>query len=496
MKTGKLKIFEMVGRFSEFEIKDRYIPITIVSIMVLSFLLRIYKLANESIWKNEIFSIEMSRLSLPQIVIETAKDTHPPLYYFILKYWMQLFGESEFSTRFLSLIFGLISIYIIYRLGTLIFDNKMGKEIGIISSFILSISLFHIRYSQEVRFYILMFLLILISNFYFIKLTKNNKNKKDIFGYIISTTALIYTHYYGIIYLIFQNAYYILIIKRNIKFWILINVVIFLIISPWLPFLVGQVGRNLGSDTSQCRICYIKEPNLKDIYYLFQSFSGSDISLYIIVVIISISILYNILRGRQGRQQQKDIDKDIRQDYNEQIFLIMWLFLPILIGFFISYTIRPLIETRYFIASLPAFILLFSKSIADFKKLPIIYILLAIFTLSMIPSLGQYYSTPQKEQWKELVNYMNTKTDKEPILIYNTLDLESFEYYNKSSKNIIKINNIKDLDNYIKKNKGVWLILSSIAEMDPKTKIIIKELFKNYRYEHIKRFFGIDLYYF
>jgi uncharacterized membrane protein len=91
-----------------------------------------------------------SNLNLFQIVENSAQSVHPPLYYVILHYWINLFGDTEFSTRFLSVIFGLFSIFMIYKVGTLLFN----KNVGMLSSLLLALSVFHIQYSQEVRMYL------------------------------------------------------------------------------------------------------------------------------------------------------------------------------------------------------------------------------------------------------------------------------------------------------------------------------------------------------
>ena len=125
---------------------------------------------------------------------------------------MQIFGQSEFSVRFPALIFGVLSIFMIYKLGKALFN----PEIGLISALILAVSPFQIHYSQEARPYSLLMLLSLISTYYFVKFIKSKdkenfhykfdypvhkisnfiKNKKNIGIYIVSTLIGIYTHYF------------------------------------------------------------------------------------------------------------------------------------------------------------------------------------------------------------------------------------------------------------------------------------------------------------
>src|SRR6266478_3033376 len=108
----------------------------LLAILSLGLFLRIYHLSNESIWFDEAFSIMIAKLSLLQVALE--RDNNPPLHFILLHYWINLFGNSEFATRFLSVMFGFFAIFMIYKVGTLIFD----KEVGVLSSLILGLSVF------------------------------------------------------------------------------------------------------------------------------------------------------------------------------------------------------------------------------------------------------------------------------------------------------------------------------------------------------------------
>ena len=43
--------------------------------------LRLHHLGTESLWLDEAFSITIGRSSLANIVFQTSRDVHPPLYY-------------------------------------------------------------------------------------------------------------------------------------------------------------------------------------------------------------------------------------------------------------------------------------------------------------------------------------------------------------------------------------------------------------------------------
>ena len=92
-------------------------------------------------------------------MLNNARETNPPFYYVLLHFWVLVFGDSEFSLRFLSVGLGSVSIIAIYALGKLLFN----KRAGIIAALILAVSVFHIQFAQEARGYTLTVLLTLIS---------------------------------------------------------------------------------------------------------------------------------------------------------------------------------------------------------------------------------------------------------------------------------------------------------------------------------------------
>ena len=71
---------------------SRLLLVTLTLIIALGTALRIYRLGSDSVWLDEAFSIKIAHGTPSEIIEETGKDVHPPLYYFALHYWMKLFG--------------------------------------------------------------------------------------------------------------------------------------------------------------------------------------------------------------------------------------------------------------------------------------------------------------------------------------------------------------------------------------------------------------------
>ena len=130
-------------------------------IMAMGFFLRINNLSGRSLWTDEFFTLfESSGQGLdinnflgyfsgsgekklmktqdfkPFIKVNPKKslndvsrslletDTHPPLYFWIMHGWMDIFGDGALALRFFSLLMGLISIPLVY--GRILFPPIRG----------------------------------------------------------------------------------------------------------------------------------------------------------------------------------------------------------------------------------------------------------------------------------------------------------------------------------------------------------------------------------
>lgn len=110
-----------------------------------------------SIWFDEAYSAYLIRGDYAQIWESTAVDVHPPFYYFALKTWSLIFGNSDFALRFMSVFFAAIGILLAYRL----LRRWFGEKNAGFATIFLAISPFLIRYGQEMRMYGLVFAIIM-----------------------------------------------------------------------------------------------------------------------------------------------------------------------------------------------------------------------------------------------------------------------------------------------------------------------------------------------
>jgi len=134
-------------------------------ILALAFLLRIYGL-NQSLWLDEAISATVVKNHSYSYIwsVFVLSDTHPPLYYILLKFWSGIFGYWEIALRLPSVFFGLATVYFVYRI-TIEFDKKAAFLAGLLAA----TSGLLIYYSQEVRAYSLTTFLVALLALLFLK---------------------------------------------------------------------------------------------------------------------------------------------------------------------------------------------------------------------------------------------------------------------------------------------------------------------------------------
>ena len=143
----------LTERFKSF-LSDRNIQILILTVLLGAFL-RLYQIDAESIWWDEAMSVSVLDAPFSNIINSAVSGEYKPPFYFMLLYIVgNVFGSSEIALRFPSAVFGILTIPLIYVVGTHFFRRREG----LISALLLSISVHPIYYSQEARTYALLVL--------------------------------------------------------------------------------------------------------------------------------------------------------------------------------------------------------------------------------------------------------------------------------------------------------------------------------------------------
>jgi uncharacterized membrane protein len=146
-----------------------------VLVIFVAIVLRIFRLAAQPLWLDEIYAVQVSRQGLIAIFQNSLRDPSPPIYYIIQKLTSGFWNvQSEWGCRWLSVLWGVLTIAGFY----LLCRRFTSRTASALTSLIFAVSPFHIYYSQEARFYIFTTLLAVWSSILVADIISNPQSKR------------------------------------------------------------------------------------------------------------------------------------------------------------------------------------------------------------------------------------------------------------------------------------------------------------------------------
>lgn len=162
--------------------------------LLLAAALRLPGLDDQSLWSDEIYSVESARWPLP--VLLTVQDGHPPLYGLILKA-LDRIRPSDLNGRFVSAVAGIATVGAMLALGCAIADRRTA----VVGALLLAIAPLHVWYSREGRMYAIVALCSVLGSWLFVRAFRDGGGRAWAAYAIVSAVGLL-THYlYGAVVL-------------------------------------------------------------------------------------------------------------------------------------------------------------------------------------------------------------------------------------------------------------------------------------------------------
>lgn len=330
-------------------------------------------------WGDEAWTSLISQLPYLQMLKTTAADFHPPAYYTVIELWYKFFPPTEVSTRAVSIIFYLLTVFVVYRMVSFIAAERK-RFWGLVSALIVLLNPIFFQYAFEARNYT-MFAFAATGSIYFLIKLLEKFDKKSIVGFILFSALGIYTHYYMFFTLAAQGIYLLLFDRRIILKAIGVYFVVGVLYLPWIPFLFSQVSSvgesywigTIGNRTHYEAILRIlggEQPNALQIWLYRLS-----------VVLIIVGLLQHL-----------------RQRSFERPYILIWLWavvpfvlasLPGLVVDGVKLPFRTIFYWRYLIgAAVPLSLVVVHAS----QKLPAVLLKTSIAAVIVLSLVVDYWS--------------------------------------------------------------------------------------------------------
>jgi len=186
----------------------------------------------QSFWYDETFTAAFARLSWPDLGIAILSDLHPPLPYLMFHVTGKLIGWSEIALRLPSLVFGLLAVWLIYRITLESYHHERAARFAGLIMALLPMAIF---YSNEARGYSLLVCLVLVM----ILAILENRPAWFVLGCLAA-----YGHSYGALYVLVCGLAALAYARQRSlywrRWWRLSVAIGFVLVIVWLPFMVYQ----------------------------------------------------------------------------------------------------------------------------------------------------------------------------------------------------------------------------------------------------------------
>ena len=376
-------------------------------ILILGGVLRFIKLDANDLWFDEGISTLVA-FDRPAFFPNLITNFSPFFYYLVLDIWTKNFGDTVIVFRSLSAICGTLNIFLMYKVGSINFD----KKVGLISSFILALSPFHIWYSQEATRYSFSISIILLTIYFFSLILKENKNVFWVFFTFIIFISWI-TDYLSF-FVILSLALFLLLTKYKFllrKMFVSFLIVVILYFIFFGKYLIGAIFflRKTGT--------WADVPTFYSVIATFDNFNlgyNASYLYYIIIALLFVALFF------------LHIFKSIKRNKREELLWPLLVLIPIEAIFILSKISASLYVNRVFIIFSPFYYLTIAIVLGSLRASYRGTILVS-YAILVTLTLYNYYINYMPLEYIDYVHHVGVLVKKpiKPIVKY----IE--EHYNK-----------------------------------------------------------------
>lgn len=394
----------------------------ILGLILLAFAVRVYNLDRFAFRGDESFTVRFSTLPADELIEGIRMvEPNPPLYYYSLRGWIVLAGQSEFSTRFFSLVFGVLAVPLIYILGRAL----AGRTVGLLAAVIVTINPFQIWHSQDVRNYTLWPMLVIIS-WWFLWRALQHRRSRDWFFFGLFTLLGLYTHYYQLFIVLAENVLLAGLIfwrgrestgyararRQLLVTWCVVQIALVVGFVAWLA--VGTTSALMTqSNGSSPTLDELAQQTVTSLL-VGQTVPKQD------AIWLALPAMILVIIGVIVLNRQKQVAAG---------WLLIGILVPTLCVFLVS-RVRPLFEPRYLNETAPAYYLLAAASIAAFAQrshwqrrlgfgMAGIWLIVSCYSVSQAWFNPRFAKSPD---WRARAAYLESNQQPGDVIIVNYPD--------------------------------------------------------------------------
>ena len=366
----------------------------IMLILLTGALLRFYRLSEIPFTHDEFSAIIRTQFSTFHELIEKGIkiDGHPAGVQVFLYYMVRIFGISEPILKTPFIIFGILSIWLVFLIG----KDWFNATVGLVAASFVAFLQFPVMYSQIARPYSSGLCFAMMMVYFWTKVIFHPQRKYywNLTGYIISGAFCAYNHHFSMLFAAMVGITGLFYCPRaKMRQYILAGLMILVLYLPHLPILIYQL--DIGGVEG-----WLNKPRYDFIFDYMQYIFQFSVYVYLlIIVLVSLSLYWY----------------EEKPPVNKKFILIslIWFLIPYLVGFFYSKYRSSVLQYSVLIFSFPFILFVF---FGFFKTIKSLHKIILIFLIGMIviPSLileRQHYKLFYKGGYREIISESKKAVD-------------------------------------------------------------------------------------
>jgi len=229
----------------------RRYALLLIPILWLAWGLYLYRLDAQSLWYDEGVTATIAQRPFAALTQWTARDIQPPLYYYVVAGWGRLAGWSEWSLRFVSAWWGLLTVGLLAALAMRLTGHRAT---GLLTALLTALHPLLLYYSQEARMYTMLVALGVLTAVLLLQARLTN-HPRFWLAYLLTAATAVYTHYFAFFLLLGLGIAYLLdllfspprtptpaALGRRLLPFLLASGGILVLYGAWLATLLTQLG--------------------------------------------------------------------------------------------------------------------------------------------------------------------------------------------------------------------------------------------------------------
>ncbi len=466
----------------------------VLAIMAAALGLRLYHLDRQGPWYDEALAITRSVLPLGKLTPALIGDFwHPPLYFYLLHAWFALLGSGTFQARLLSVLFGVMSIPMIYLLAWRLYD----RPVALLASALLAVSQLGVMYSQEARPYTMFIFLTLLTGYLLLFSLEGKSRLLTRLGLVISATALLYTNYYGI-FVLLALAVHTLLFRRSLGPGVARGVLLSLALAPVLftPWLASGVIHNALAGPTKLHLLEKQPPwfavnafTLLQILNAFNNgavyradnYSGPRWTLALGSLLFTAPAGIALWRARKGATRQCT-----------SFLLLLCLPVPIIVALSAVWALQ--FGVRYVIFCVGFYYILVARGLLDLPNAVLRTALIATALACSAPALQTLYSKPYKENYRDALRDLSAQWRAGDCAVFWPFQAIPLQWWidSRSPQPLLKTIEPQAAASTESACSRVWLVTYRRVEL-PTTEVAADILSRDFRRASHQRYFWVTL---